>query len=136
MHMTISPLTVCIPPTILSVLINPCACASLPHRFRSEWKMYALHTDIIVFLVDTQQPYDIYLSKRELHVILEQLQRPTPILVLANKIDLGPQISQEEIIEGLNLDYIHDHPWLVIPVSAKSGENVNQALDFMLKYAK
>jgi len=38
-------------------------------------------------------------------------------------------------VAGLNLDYIVDSPWLVIPVSAKIGTNVDQALEFLIKQA-
>jgi hypothetical protein len=46
------------------------------------------------------------------HALLEdpELQK-MPLLVLGNKIDLEPHMSKEEIIKGLNLDYIQDQPW-------------------------
>ena len=59
-----------------------------------------------------------------------------PLLVLANKIDLGPKISEQELIRGLNLDYVVDNPWVVIPISAKNGANIDKALDFLIKNSK
>jgi Arf/Sar family protein len=105
-------------------------------QYRSEWKNYVIDCDVVVFVVDVTQPYEIYIAKKELHTILEMLSRPVPILVLANKIDLGPQMTEAEIIEGLNLDYVTDHTWLVVPISAKCGTNIDKALNFLLEYAK
>lgn len=76
--------------------------------------------------------------------------------MLANKIDLGPKITEQELIKGLNLDYIVDNPWLLVPISAKNGTNIeqvsclvrapvesslcsrlcSQALEFLTKHAK
>ena len=58
------------------------------------------------------------------------------MLILANKIDLGPRLFEKDIIQGLNLDYLTDNNWLVIPVSSKLGSNVDKALDFLIKLAK
>lgn len=63
-------------------------------------------------------------------------EQKLPLLVLANKIDLGPKISEQELIRGLNLDYVVDNPWVVIPISAKNGANIDKALDFLIKASK
>jgi len=106
-------------------------------KYRSEWPRYTRGCNVIVFVVDTQQPKLLPTAKKELHTLLEdrELQR-LPVLVLANKIDLGPKIQEQELIKGLNLDYIVDNPWLVIPISAKYGNNIEKALDFLIKQAK
>jgi len=106
-------------------------------QYRSEWSRYTRGCDVIIFVVDTQTPQDLPLAKKELHRLLEEpALAHLPLLVLANKIDLGPKFTQKELITGLNLDYIVDNPWLIIPVSAKEGTHVDQALEFLLKQAK
>ena len=55
-----------------------------------------------------------------------------PLLVLANKIDLTPHLSEIEIIQGLNLDYLVDNPWIVIPISALHGTNFVQVIEWLL----
>ena len=71
---------------------------------------------MIIFVVDTQAPQDLPAAKKELHQLLEDRDLARlPLLILANKIDLGPKISESELIKGLNLDYITDTDWLVIP---------------------
>ena len=106
-------------------------------RYRSEWGRYARGCDVVVFLVDTQAPKKLATVRKELHQLLEdpELAR-TPLLNLANKIDLGPKISEQEMIKGLNLDYISTNPWLVIPISARVGTNVDQALEFLVEQSK
>ncbi len=65
--------------------------------------------------------------------MLEDRDMPgMPILVLANKMDLNPHLSEIEIIKGLNLDYVVDNPWIVIPISALYGENFAQVIEWLL----
>lgn len=105
-------------------------------QYREEWARYARGCGVIAFAIDTQDPKSLPIAKKELHQLLEdrELQK-VPLLILANKIDLGPKVSEQELIKGLNLDYILDNPWLVIPISAKYGTNVDQALEFLTKHA-
>ncbi len=82
----------------------------------------------------------------------------TPILIVANKIDIEPHVSEKELIRGasdarrnacaprtgdareppppcaaLNLDYIMDNPWIVIPASALRQLNVDQIIQWLVK---
>lgn len=90
-------------------------------RYRSEWGRYTKGSDVIIFVVDTQAPEDLPTAKKELHQLLEDRELARlPLLILANKIDLGPKISEPEMIKGLNLDYITETNWLIIPGQAGS----------------
>jgi Arf/Sar family protein len=102
-------------------------------QYREEWPRYARGCDVIAFVVDTQKPELVPSAKKELHQLLEarELQK-VPLLILANKIDLGQKITEQELIRALNLDYISDNSWLVIPISAKTGANIDQALEFLI----
>lgn len=106
-------------------------------RYRSEWSRYTKGCDVIAFVIDTQEPKSLAVAKKELHQLLEDRElAKTPLLVLANKIDLGPKMSENELIRGLNLDYITDNPWVVIPISAKDGTHVDKALEFLIKQSR
>ena len=59
-----------------------------------------------------------------------------PLLLLANKIDLNPDVKESELIKELNLDYITDNPWILLPISAKYGNNIDSALEALTKHAK
>ena len=88
-------------------------------QYRSEWGRYTRGCDVIIYVVDAHAFDTIPLARKELHRLLEDRElATTPLLVLANKIDLEPHISEAELIRELNLDYIVDNPWIVIPISA------------------
>eukprot|EP00461_Guttulinopsis_vulgaris_P001023 UN01023 len=105
--------------------------------YRSEWPRYVAGSDIIVLVIDTQHPFDLLIVKKELHQLLDNpLLKNIPILILANKIDLGAKIeTDQEIIESLNLDYLTENPWTIVRCSAKTGENVDKAIEFLLQHA-
>lgn len=56
--------------------------------------------------------------------------------VLANKIDLEPHMAEPELIRELNLDYISDNPWIVIPVSALKVVNIDQVVSWLVKHGR
>ena len=59
-----------------------------------------------------------------------------PILVLANKVDKEDKMSEIDIVKGMNLDYIVDNPWAIIPISATLGTNMDQVVEWLLKTAQ
>jgi ADP-ribosylation factor-like protein 8 len=59
-----------------------------------------------------------------------------PFLILCNKIDLDPHMSENEIIKELNLDYIYSNQWAVISVSALKGSNFEEAVLWLEKQGK
>ena len=129
-------------------------------QFRSEWGRYTRGCDVILFLVDTNdvgpapcsladvpsshggcaaglQRERLPLARKELHALLEdpELQK-MPLLVLGNKIDLEPHMSKEEIIKGLNLDYIQDQPWECMAISGLRGMGVERVIDWLIAHAR
>ena len=58
------------------------------------------------------------------------------ILILANKIDISPHMSEVEIIRELNLDYFNTNPWAVINISALKGNNFEKAVEWLSKKGK
>ena len=106
-------------------------------QFRKEWPRYTRDADIITFVVDVADEYKYPIARKELHVLLEdKLLAKKPLLILANKIDLEPEITEDKLIRELNLDYITDNPWVIIPISAKYGNNLEEALKYLSKFAK
>jgi ADP-ribosylation factor-like protein 8 len=59
----------------------------------------------------------------------------TPIMVVMNKIDLQPHISEEQLIKELNLDYIVDNPWLIISCSALKVINIEKIMQWLIDQA-
>lgn len=105
------------------------------------------------------QTENVPLARAELHRLLEDPElRGTPLLVLANKIDVEPSLSEQEMVKELNLDYISeaDNPvccqrwllgsqtwanpflllpilqWVIIPISALKGTNVDRVANHLV----
>ena len=129
-------------------------------QYRSEWGRYTRGCDVIIYVVDAHavsassgfplnlcsahdqalchhwpMQFDrMELARKELHRLLEDRElATTPLLIIANKIDLDPHISEPELIRELNLDYIVDNPWIVIPTSALKVVNIDQVVDWLTK---
>lgn len=99
-----------------------------------EWGRYTRGCNVIIFVVDTHAVRQFGDAKAELHRLLEDKElASTPLLVVANKIDLEPHASEAALIRELNLDYICDNPWMVIPCSALQTLHVDKVLDYLIK---
>nr|QXF29027.1 Arl18 [Vischeria sp. CAUP Q 202] len=106
-------------------------------HYRSEWGRYTRGCDVIIYVVDAYAQDRVSSAKKELHRLLEDRElAKTPLLVLANKIDLKPHMSEHDLIKEMNLDYIVDNPWIVIPMSALHTTNIDQVLTWLVKQAK
>ena len=44
-------------------------------------------------------------------------------------------MTEKDIIEGLNLDYVYSNHWVVVMASAKFGTNVPEVLQWLVKTA-
>jgi ADP-ribosylation factor-like protein 8 len=103
-------------------------------QYRSEWTRYAKGSDVLVFVVDVADRAQLPQAKHELHRLLEDPDlAKTPLLVCANKIDIEPHASESELISALNLDYITEQPWVVFPISALRGTNIDKVMAWLIK---
>ncbi len=59
-----------------------------------------------------------------------------PILVLANKSDLPDPMSEIDIVKGMNLDYLMENKWEVLPISAKHGTGMDRVVEWLLEISK
>jgi len=103
-------------------------------QYRSEWARYAKGCDVLVFVVDVADRAQLPTAKHELHRLLEDPDlAKTPLLICANKIDIEPHASESELVSALNLDYITEQPWVVFPVSALRGTNIEKVMAWLIK---
>ena len=106
-------------------------------QYRPEWVAYARTWDLLWFVIDSSEPDTISFCKKELFQLLDCKDlKQMPLLILANKIDKEGHMKATEIVESMNLDYIDDHEWKIIPISAKNGTNMDQAIEWILKVSK
>ena len=103
-------------------------------QYRQNWVKYAKMGDVIIFMIDSSNYETLPVAKKELTSLLEEKGiEGKPLLVLCNKIDLDPHMSEVEIIKELNLDYLYTNQWAVIPVSALHGTNLDNAIEWLSK---
>eukprot|EP00735_Rhodelphis_limneticus_P006241 TRINITY_DN18621_c0_g1::TRINITY_DN18621_c0_g1_i1::g.1041::m.1041 TRINITY_DN18621_c0_g1::TRINITY_DN18621_c0_g1_i1::g.1041 ORF type:complete len:183 (+),score=29.92,sp/Q66HA6/ARL8B_RAT/40.86/8e-47,Arf/PF00025.16/3.3e-44,Ras/PF00071.17/1.2e-12,Miro/PF08477.8/3.4e-11,G-alpha/PF00503.15/0.016,G-alpha/PF00503.15/0.0031,SRPRB/PF09439.5/2.7e-07,MMR_HSR1/PF01926.18/6.1e-07,GTP_EFTU/PF00009.22/26,GTP_EFTU/PF00009.22/2.1e-05,Gtr1_RagA/PF04670.7/1.6e-05,FeoB_N/PF02421.13/0.14,FeoB_N/PF02421.13/7.7e+02 TRINI len=105
--------------------------------FRQEWTRYTRGCNVILFLVDATDTRRLSTARHELHTLLEDRElAQTPLLVIGNKVDSNPHMSKEEIIKGLNLDYITEQPWEVQMISGLRGTNVDRVVEWLIQKSK
>eukprot|EP00736_Rhodelphis_marinus_P011483 Rmarinus@m.28153 len=105
--------------------------------FRQEWTRYTRGCNVILFLVDTSDIKRLTTARHELHTLLEDRElAQTPLLVLGNKVDVDPHLSKEELIKGLNLDYITEQPWDVEMISGLRGTHVDKVIEWLIQKSK
>ncbi|KAJ3009142.1 ADP-ribosylation factor protein 3 [Thoreauomyces humboldtii] len=104
---------------------------------RPYWRNYFESTDVLIYIIDSADRRRLEETGEELHSLLEEHKLAgVPVLVLANKQDLASALPGDEIATGLNLNAIRDRHWQIQPCSAKSGEGVEEGLQWALNACK
>jgi len=71
--------------------------------------------------------------KEELHSLLQEDRLAgASLIILANKQDIAGAMSDVEIREALDLRSIRTHNWKIMPCSAVTGQNVVEALEWVV----
>jgi ADP-ribosylation factor-like protein 8 len=106
-------------------------------QYRQEWGRYTRGCNVILFVVDTNATDKLVEARAELNRLLEDKElATTPVLIVANKIDLEPHVSEQTLIRELNLDYITDNPWIIIPCSALKTINIDEIVQWLIKQSQ
>ncbi|GAX26745.1 hypothetical protein FisN_2Hh305 [Fistulifera solaris] len=106
-------------------------------QYRSEWSRYTKGCDVVLYVVDAAAPNKLPAAKKELHKLLDDGSiGTTPVLVLANKIDLPDHVGEQELIEALQLNYVMETPWVVLPISALQCTNIDQVVEWLTAQGK
>eukprot|EP00695_Tsukubamonas_globosa_P003164 TRINITY_DN497_c0_g1_i1.p1 TRINITY_DN497_c0_g1~~TRINITY_DN497_c0_g1_i1.p1 ORF type:complete len:205 (+),score=83.38 TRINITY_DN497_c0_g1_i1:75-617(+) len=101
---------------------------------RPYWRNYFEQTDGLVFVIDSADRKRLEESGVELNLLLEEEQLArVPLLILANKQDLLNALPAKEIAEGLSLHSIRDREWQIQPCSAKTGDGLGTAMEWLVK---
>lgn len=90
---------------------------------------------MVLFVVDAAAPQKLSTARKELHKLLGSIGSK-PLLVLANKIDIKPHAGESELIEELQLNYVSETPWLVLPISALHVTNLDQVVEWLTVHGK
>merc|ERR1711977_463927 len=101
---------------------------------RPYWKNYFENTDALIYVVDSADRRRLEEAGQELQELLsEDKLTGIPVLVFANKQDLVSAVPKEELVEELQLMGIKDRPWQVQTCSAKTGEGLQQGMEWTVK---
>lgn len=108
---------------------------------RPFWYNYLDRTDCVVWVVDSGALERLQESFEEFSKLLsEDRMAGAGILILANKCDTiedGRMVDVVTLVtELLQLQTISNHTWEVMPVSAKTGYQVEEAVDWIVDEAK
>merc|ERR1711865_761327 len=104
---------------------------------RPYWRNYFDQTDSLMYVIDSSDRKRLEETGDELSKLLEEDKLAgVPLLVLANKQDLLNALPPNEVAEGLNLFSIRDRPWQIQPCSAKSGEGLQDGMEWLVKQVK
>uniref|UniRef100_A0A8C2BBB9 ADP ribosylation factor like GTPase 3, like 2 n=1 Tax=Cyprinus carpio TaxID=7962 RepID=A0A8C2BBB9_CYPCA len=95
-------------------------------KIRPFWKKYLENTDLLV-RSDCIHNTNFELSE----LIDEENLTGDPILIFANKQDLGTASLASEIAEGLNLHTYRDRVWQIQACSALTGEGVQDGMNWI-----
>ena len=110
-------------------------------QYRQNWVDYAKMGDVIIFMIDGSnvrnnilifkciQYETVPVAKKELHSLLDEKGiEGKPLLILNNKIDIEPHMTDVDIIKELNLEYVYSNKWAVISISALKELNLEDAV--------
>ena len=105
-------------------------------RFRSMWERYCRGVNAMVYVVDAADPDKFETAKKELHDLCAKPPLAgIPLLVLGNKNDLPSAISQESLIERLDLQSIRGREVCCYSISAKNQVNIDITLDWLIRHS-
>lgn len=101
---------------------------------RPYWKNYFEQVECLVYVVDSSDQKRLEETGVEFKDLLDEDKLcGVPVLVFANKQDLLNAKSPAEISECLDLHTIKDRPWQIHPCSAKTGEGIQNGMEWCIK---
>ncbi len=104
-------------------------------EIRPYWRNYFDNTDALVYVIDSADRARLEEVNTELTRLLTEEDKLSgvPVLVFANKQDLLSALSAADISIGLGLPSIKDRPWQIQACSAKTGEGLQEGMEWLIK---
>ncbi len=108
------------------------------HFRETLWQYYTTLAKGVIFVFDIFDRKKFFEAKQWFEYISERLAKKAVLMFLANKVDLKDEddtyLTTEEIITMFKLDNVSKYPersFRIWETSAKTGENVNDAISWM-----
>jgi GTPase SAR1 family protein len=103
-------------------------------RIRKLWRHYFAGTNLLIWVVDSNDTQRIIESRGELHALLKEDElRDAALLVYANKMDLPCAMSVSEVARMLDLQAFPGRQWHVQAASGTSGAGLWEGLEWASK---
>uniref|UniRef100_A0A1A9W298 ADP-ribosylation factor-like protein 6 n=1 Tax=Glossina brevipalpis TaxID=37001 RepID=A0A1A9W298_9MUSC len=103
-------------------------------KTRLLWKHYNQNTKAIIFVVDAADLARITLAAEELKWLWGRKELAQAVfLIFANKQDLPNALNAQEIVQVLELDTLHQHPWTVQECCAITGAGLWEGVQQLLQ---
>ena len=100
---------------------------------RPYWRNYIDQTDALIYVIDSADRRRMEETGVELKQLLdEERLANTPLLIFANKQDLMNALAPDEISGELALNEIRDRVWNILPCSAKTGEGLQDGMEWVV----
>lgn len=104
---------------------------------RAYWPNYFDEVDCLIFVVDSADRRRLEETAKELETLLnEEKLAGVPLLIFANKMDLSTALPAADVSQCLNLHTIRDRKWNIQGCSAKTGDGLNEGLEWSVKNLK
>ncbi|KAF2843661.1 ARF/SAR superfamily [Patellaria atrata CBS 101060] len=104
---------------------------------RTYWRNYFEKTDTLIWVVDATDKDRLDDCRTELKGLLqEERLMGASLLIFKNKSDIESAMSDDEVREGLQLDFIKTHHWTIVACSAITGMNLQEGLAWVVADAK
>ncbi len=101
---------------------------------RPYWKSYYQGSNGVIFVIDSTDRERLKTVAEEFNSLLEEEElKCSPIMIFANKQDLPDPMTPEEVSEILKLGKIKERDWAIFKTSAKTGEGLDEALNWLVK---
>ena len=104
---------------------------------REYWPHYYDETDVLMYVVDSADKRRLEETGLELQKLLaDEKLASAPLLVFANKMDLATALPAADVAQALTLPTIRDRKWFIQGCSAKTGEGLQDGLEWAMKNFK
>jgi small GTP-binding protein len=106
-------------------------------RYRESWEKFCRTADVIIYVVDAADVGNLDITKVQLHQLLSWPSlKEIPLLLLGNKNDLKGALTEEQLIDNLDLKQIKARKVACYSISAKYCKNIEICLKWLTNLPK
>jgi len=103
-------------------------------KIRPLWRHYYQNTQVIIFVVDSNDRERAEDAREELHRMLNEPELSDAVLlVFANKQDLPKAMKPADVAERLGLSALRTRVWHIQGCCATTGDGLYEGLDWLVE---